>query len=184
MEKTTSWLHWLEKVYQISLCWEHYYQFAKSSEAQVSGKWYASMVASRDILQQLLSLSECYFRFKRFILLVQTKRVISMNYDRSTSSWKPWRRVRIQLIFTMRYIYINSNLHPLTESTSSSRNTEFKDILPRYISQISTKIIPISTRVVITCANEMEYSPFEFHRRSMETEAISWSEFPMDGKPL
>ena len=97
-------------------------------------------------------MSECYFRFKRFILLVQTKRVISMNYGRSTSSWKPWRRVRIHLIFTMSYIYINSNLHPLTEFTSSSRSTEFKYILPRYISQIITKIIPISTRVVITYA--------------------------------
>ena len=31
------------------------------------------------------SLSELYFRFRRFILLVQTKMVISMNYGSSTS---------------------------------------------------------------------------------------------------
>ena len=34
------------------------------------------------------SLSELYFRFRRFILLVQTKKVISLNYDSSTSNWK------------------------------------------------------------------------------------------------
>ena len=33
----------------------------------------------------ITSLSELWFRFRRFILLVQTKKVISMNYDSSTS---------------------------------------------------------------------------------------------------
>ena len=36
------------------------------------------------------SLSEVYFRFRRFILVVQTKKFISMNYGSSASSWKPW----------------------------------------------------------------------------------------------
>ena len=36
------------------------------------------------------SMSELYFRF-RFILLVQSKKVISMNNGSSTSCWKPWR---------------------------------------------------------------------------------------------
>ena len=49
----------------------------------------------------ITSLSELYFRF-RFILLVQTKKVIPMNYGSSTSSWKPWRWVRFDLILTMR----------------------------------------------------------------------------------
>ena len=80
------------------------------------------------------SLSELYFRFRRFILLVQMKKVISMNYGSSTSSWKPWRWMRLDLIFSMRDIYINSNLNPPTKFTSSSRNTEFKDILPWNIS--------------------------------------------------
>ena len=110
------------------------------------------MAASRNHLQWVLGLSEFYFGFRRFIMLVQTKRVISINYGRNTSSWKPWRWVRLHLIFTMRYIFINSNLHPLTNFTSSSRSTEFKDILPWYISQIITKIMPISTRVVIRYA--------------------------------
>ena len=45
---------------------------------------YASVAASRTLLQQLLACLN--FRFKRFILLVQTKKVISMNYGSSTSS--------------------------------------------------------------------------------------------------
>ena len=38
----------------------------------------------------ITSLSELYFRFRRFILLVQMKKVISINYGSSTSCWKPW----------------------------------------------------------------------------------------------
>ena len=73
----------------------------------------------------ITSLSELYFGIGRFILLVRTKKVISMTYDSSTSSWKGWRWVRLDLILTMRVTY-NSNLNPLTKSTSSSRSTEFR----------------------------------------------------------
>ena len=86
-------------------------------------------------------LSELYFRFR-----------ISMNYGHSKSSWKPWRWVRLDLILMIRDIYINSNLNPLTKLTSSSRRTEFKDILPWNISQMIRKAIPISTRIVICYA--------------------------------
>ena len=34
------------------------------------------------------------------------------------------------MMFTMRDIYINFNLNPLTKFTSISRSTKFKDILP------------------------------------------------------
>ena len=94
------------------------------------------------------SLSELSFRF-RFILLVQTKKVISMNYDSSTNSWKPCRWMRLDLILTMR-IYLNSKLNLLTKFTSNSRSTKFKDILPWNISQMIIKTIPISTRIVIS----------------------------------
>ena len=73
-----------------------------------------------------------------------------MNYGSSTSRWKPWRWMRLDLTFPMRDIYIISNLNPLTKFTSSRRSTEFKDILPWNISQMITKIIPISTRIVIS----------------------------------
>ena len=47
---------------------------------------------------------------------------------------------------------INSNLNPLTKFTTSSRSTEFKDILPWNVSQMITKTIPIRTRIVISYA--------------------------------
>ena len=46
---------------------------------------YASLAASRTLLATITSLPELYFRFRRFIPLVQTKKMISMNYHSSTS---------------------------------------------------------------------------------------------------
>ena len=45
---------------------------------------YVSLAASRTLLQQLLAYLN--FRFRRFILLVKTKKVISMSYVSSASS--------------------------------------------------------------------------------------------------
>ena len=77
----------------------------------------------------------------------QMKKVISMNYGSTSSGWKPWKWVRFHLILTMRNICVNSKLNPVQKVTSS-RRTKFKDILPWNISQIITKTIPISTRIV------------------------------------
>ena len=74
-----------------------------------------------------------------------------MRYNSSTNSWKPWRCASCNLIFTLRDIYINFNLDPLTWS---SRSTKFKDIFPWSICQMITKTIQISTRIVISCAME------------------------------
>ena len=82
----------------------------------------------------ITSLAELYFRFRKFILLLLTKKVISMNYGSSLSSWKPWRWVRLDFILLMRHIHINLNLNPFTKFTSNRRITEFKDILPWNIS--------------------------------------------------
>ena len=60
--------------------------------------------------------------------------------------------MRVDLIFSMRDIYINSSLDPLTKFTSSSRSTKLKDILPWSISHMITKTISISTKVVISYA--------------------------------
>ena len=62
----------------------------------------------------------------------------------------------LDLIFTITDIYINSNLNPLIKFTSSSRSTEFKDILPWKISQIITNTVRISTRIVISYAIKRE----------------------------
>ena len=72
-----------------------------------------------------------------------------MRYNSSTNSWKPWRCMRCNLIFTVRDIYINFNPDPLRWS---SRSTKFKDIFPWNISQMITKTIPINSRIVISCA--------------------------------
>ena len=111
---------------------------------------YASLAASRTLLSQLLAC--LYFRFKRFALLVQTKKVISVNYGSSTSCWKPWRWERLDLILMMRNTIINSNLNPHTKFTGSSRSTEFKNILSWNISQMVTKTISISIGIVISYA--------------------------------
>ena len=96
------------------------------------------------------SLSEVYFSIRRFIISVHTKKLISMNYGSSTSTWKPWRWVRLDLIFSMRDIYINSNLNTLTKFTRSRRSTELKHILPWNISQMIMKTIAITMRIVIS----------------------------------
>ena len=61
----------------------------------------------------ITSLSELYFRFRRFTLLVQTKKVISISCGSSRGSWKPWRWMRFDLIFMTKDKYISSNLNPL-----------------------------------------------------------------------
>ena len=106
-----------------------------------------------------------------------------MNYGSSTSSWKPWRWMRLHLIFSMRNIYISSNLNPLTNFSSTSRSTNFKDILPWNISQMITKTIPISTRIIISYAMKW-VSCCELVGKSMETETTTWSEFPNERKAI
>ena len=48
------------------------------------------------------SLSEHYFRFRRFILLVQTKTVVSINMAVTQAAENQGRLVRLDLIFMMR----------------------------------------------------------------------------------
>ena len=52
----------------------------------------------------------------------------------------------------MRDIYINSNLNPFIRLTSSSRRTEFKDVLQQNMSHMILKSVPISMRIVISYA--------------------------------
>ena len=135
----------------------------------------------RNPFPTITSLPKLYFRIRRFILLVQTKKVISMNCGSSTSSWKPWRWMRLDLIFSLKDTDINSNLNPLIKFTSDNRSTNLKDILPWNISQMIAKTIPIRTRIVISYAMKRGI-PFEFDGKSMETEAKTWAEFPNEGK--
>ena len=66
-------------------------------------------ISKFDTFNNPFEISALHFRCRRFILLVQTKEVISVSYGSSRRSWKPWRRMRLDLMFTMRDIYINFN---------------------------------------------------------------------------
>ena len=146
---------------------------------------YASLAASRT-LATINSLSKLYFRSRGFILVAQTKKVISMNYGSSTSSWKSWRWVRFDLTLTVRDIYINFNQNSLIILTSSSSITEFKYILPWNIPQIIMKTISISTRMVMKryklCdeTGHLVLSLFESRWKLR----LLYQNFPMEGKPL
>ena len=86
-------------------------------------------------------------------------------------------------MFSMRDIYMNSNLNSLTKFTSSSKNTKFKDILPWNIPQMITKTIPISTGIVISYAMKWA-SCCELVGKSMKTETTTCSEFPHGRKAI
>ena len=126
-------------------------------------------------------LFELFFRFKRFILLVQMKKIISMNYRSSTSSWKQWRWLRLDLIFSISNIHINSNLTPITRFTSSSRSTNLKNVFPWNISQLITKTIPVRLRIVVNY-NEMGHPVWIWKAYGNWT--TTWSEFPNGGKAI
>ena len=92
---------------------------------------------------KICKITNTSFKFTRFTLLAQSKKLISMRYGCNMRSSKPWRWVKLNLTFTMRDIYISSNLNPLTKFTSSSRSTEFKDILQWNIFQMIMKTVPM-----------------------------------------
>ena len=104
-------------------------------------KAYASLAASRNLLQQLLACLNFSFDWEDLFCKYK-KKVISMNYGTSTSSWKPRRWVRFDLILTMRDIYINFNWKKYIHEPTLLWN----------ISQMTTKTIPISTRIVVSFA--------------------------------
>ena len=62
-----------------------------------------------------------------------------MSYGSSISHWKPWRWMRLDWIFKMRDIDINSNLDQLKISGTISKSAKFKNILPWNISQMITR---------------------------------------------
>ena len=157
MQQTTSLGHWIEEVHQIFFVEKSNSNTPKVPRVKFMGRnvlFYFISIRKFGGLNNpfatITRLSEFNFRIRKLILLVQMKKVISMNYGSSTRSWKPWGWVRLNLIFFMRKKYINSNLTSPTKFTKSSRSTEFKDLLPWTLSQMIRKTVPISTRIVIS----------------------------------
>ena len=91
--------------------------------------------------------------------------------------------MRLDLLFTMRDIDINSKLNPITKFTSSSRSSKLKDVLPWSISKMITKTIPINKRIVISYAIQMR-NPFWVWRKVYENETTTWSGFPNGRKGI
>ena len=79
---------------------------------------YASLAASRALLQQLLACLNFTLDSEDLFCRDKQKKVIFMNYGSSTSSWKSLRWVRLDVILLIRNIYINSNLNSLTKFSS------------------------------------------------------------------
>ena len=84
----------------------------------------------------ITSLPKLYFRFRKFILMEQTKK--SDFYE----LWQLHKQLKIIEMskawpdtYNEKCILINSNLNPPKRFTSSSRSTDFKDILPWNISK-------------------------------------------------
>ena len=115
-------------------------------------------------------MSKLQFRCRGFILLTKTKEAIFMGYSSSTSSWKPYRLLILDLIFMIRDMCINFILNPLTKfTTSSSRGINFTDILPWKISLMITKIVSINRRIITICTIKRSI-PFESEEKPMKTE--------------
>ena len=119
----------------------------KKRKANINGIWCSVCHFTYSLAKFLGSDS---LRCSRVFLLVQTEEAISISYGRRTNSWKAWRWMKLDLIFTKGDIYINSSLDPLTNFSNRSRNTQFNVILSRIISQMIPKTTPVSTRVVIS----------------------------------
>ena len=134
------------------------------------------------LLQQLLACLNFTLESEDLSFWYKQKKIISMNYGSSRSNWKPWRWLRFDLIFSMRLIYINYNLNPLTKLTSSSRSTELKDIFPWNISQMITKIIPISMRIAINYVTKQGILLWIWWESQWKLR--NDQNFPMEGKPL
>ena len=132
------------------------------------------LAASKTFLQGLLTCLNFTLDSKDLFCWYKQK----MNYGSSTSSWKPWRSVRLDLVLTMSNIYISSNLNPHTKFTSSSRSTEFKDILSWKNLSYDHKDHPNQHKNSQKLCDKMVASCCEFDRKSMKSETAVWSEFP------
>ena len=87
------------------------------------------------LISVITSLFELHVRCKRFILLVQTKKVDAMSYGSSILHLEWW-------IYTSIPTWIHSRL------SSTNKSSEFKDII-WCTSLMIMKTIPIHTRIVV-----------------------------------
>ena len=85
----------------------------------------------------------------------------------------------LDLMFATEDIIIDNKLDPF--NTPSSRSTEVNDIHLQSISQMITEIIPINTRILISCAIKKSF-PFWVSWKPNENWDNKWWEFPTGGR--
>ena len=103
----------------------------------------ASLAASITLLQWLITCIDFTSDSQDSICWCKWSKAVSLNYGSSTSSWKPWRLTRLDLILMMRDIYI---------SPTRTQSKQRVDILSRNISQMIRKTVPVSTTIVVSYA--------------------------------
>ena len=133
----------------------------------------AGLAAWRTLLHWLLACLNFTLDSEWFILLGQRKKMISMSYSSTKSCWKPWRWVKFDLILMMRDIYINSNLNPLTNFTSS--RLEALNIKISSCGHLSNENEdhPSQHENSYKLCSEIGHLVFEFIGKPMETESQS-----------
>ena len=134
---------------------------------------YASLAASRTLLQGLLACLN--FRFRRFILLVQMKKVISMNYDSSTSCWKPWWWVRLDMIRRWGILLYTSILTWIySQNSLAAAEAPNLKIFSHGTSLKWSHLILITSQHPVLSLMESQWKLRQQHDQN----------FPMKGKPL
>ena len=121
----------------------------------------------------ITSQSELHFRFRRFILLVQTKKMISMNYGSSRNCWKPWTWVRFGLILRWG---VYTSIHAWTPSQYL--------LAPAKV--LSLKTSPqwnISQKIRKTICNKTGHPVLSLLESQWKPRQHDWN-FSMEGKPL
>ena len=143
---------------------------------------YISLAASRTHLQRLLACLEftlesqdfsLWYKQKKWLLWTMAAAQAAENHgDEWVLTW-----YFLWGIYTSTPIWTHSQ-----KLNSSSRSSRFKDILPGNISQMITKTIPISTRIVISYAMKWGISCCELgSQRKLRQHDQN---LPMEGKPL
>ena len=145
---------------------------------------YASLAASKTLLQQLLAFlnftlhSEdllSWYKWKnRFLWIMAAAAEAAENHH---DEW-----VRVNLILTMRDIYINSNLNQLTKFTSRSGNTKFRDIL-EHLSNDHRDHANQQENSHRLCS-EMRHSLLSLKKSQWRQRQQHDQDFPIEEKPL
>ena len=110
---------------------------------------YASLAASRTLLQQLLACLNFTLDSEDWLCGANEK----SDFCELWQQHKQQKTMEVSEAWLDThnewYIPINSNLNPLTKFTNSSKSTEFKNILPWNISEMIIKTVWISTTIIV-----------------------------------